>query len=374
MHPEGGVRNLGKPRALLLVLVLAASIWTAVGSSAPAAGLALGTRSVGLTNPLALQPHDPIHITGNEGFNASNGIRSGSGTAADPYIISDWLFDGSLYPNSTAMIWLENTDKHVIVRNCQVIHLDTVGEQFQAFYVGKYPGENRTPIIGPPTIDLTSNVTFLDNDIDSRYGYGIQIAEGSSNILAKGNHITIHPDNVSGRDWIYGINVARNTHVVTIEDNVVNAASSLYITIGIHLSDYYVSEQRRASQLVARNNTVIDAAGGIHVESSRFTLVQDNTVYRTNLNSLAYGWPRAITVRESALNASLIHNAIRVELTGIVIGAATGRWDTFGSLTSANNTTIRDNIISNVTSGIQIGNVSGTQVSTRPLRMLDFRS
>src|SRR2546427_5234892 len=362
MHPEGGVRNLGKPRALLLVLVLAASIWTVVGSSAPATGLALGTHSVGLTNPLALQPHDPIHITGNGGFNASNGVRSGSGTAADPYIISDWLFDAALYPNSSQMTWIENTDKHVVVQNCQVVHFDTVGEHYQAFYVGKYPGEIKTPTIAPPNIDLTSNVTFLNNDIDSRYGYGIQIAEGSSNILAKGNHITIHPDNVSGRDWIYGINVARNTHVVTIEDNVVNAASSLYITIGIHLSDYYVSEQRRASQLVARNNTVIDAAGGIHVESSRFTLVQDNTVYRTNLNGLAYGWPRAITVRESALNASLIHNAIRVELTGIVIGAATGGWDIYGSLTSANNTTIRDNIISNVTSGIQIGNVSGTQV------------
>src|SRR5207249_5529950 len=94
----------------------------------------------------------------------------------------------------------------------------------------------------------------------------------------------------------------------------------------------------------------------------RSTLVRDNTIYRTNLNSLAYGWPRAITVRESALNASLVHNAIRVELTGIVIGAATGRWDTYGSVTSANNTTIRDNTISNVTSGIQIGNVSGTQI------------
>lgn len=359
---EGRLRDFGSHSALLLVLLLMASALVALGPRAPQASFTVDAHSAGLGNPAALEPHEPIHITGDDGLNASNGIRGGTGTAADPYLISDWLFDAALYPNTSAMIWLENTDTHVIVQNCQVIHLDTVGEQFEAFYVGKYPGENMTPIIGPPTIDLTSNVTFLDNDIDSRYGYGIQIAEGSSNILAKGNHITIHPDNVSGRDWIYGINVARGTHNVTIEDNVVNAASSLYITIGIHLSDYYVSEQRRASQLVARNNTVIDAAGGIHVESSRFTLVENNTVYRTNLDSLAYGWPRAITVRESALNASLIHNTIRVELTGIVIGAATGRWDTYGSLTSANNTTIRDNIISNVTSGIQIGNVSGTQV------------
>src|SRR3989454_113658 len=118
---------------------------------------------------------------------------------------------------------------------------------------------------------------------------------GSSTL--RSNRITIHPDNVSGRDWIYGINAARNTHAISIEDNLVNAASRQYITIGIHLSDYYLSEQRRASQLVARNNTVIDASGGIHVESSRFTLVRDNIVYQTDLNSLLYGWPRAITVR-----------------------------------------------------------------------------
>src|SRR3989475_334942 len=362
MRHERLSQDFGKHSMLVLVLLLMASALVALSPTAPWAGLNVDAHAAGLANPAALEPHAPIHITSDDGFNTSNGVRGGTGTAAAPYLISDWLVDAALYPNSSAMIWLENTDRHVVVQNCQVIHLDTVGEQFQAFYVGKYPGENMTPIIGPPTIDLTSNVTFVDNDIERRYGYGIQIAEGSSNILAKGNHVAVHPDNVSGRDWIYGINVARGTHNVTIEDNVVNAGSSLYITIGIHLSDYYVSEQRRASRLVARNNTVIDAAGGIHVESSRFTLVQDNTIYRTNLNSLAYGWPRAITVRESALNASLVHNTIRVELTGIIIGASTGRWDTYGSVTSANNTTIRDNVISNVTSGIQIGNVSGTQV------------
>src|SRR3989475_1482116 len=275
MRHERLSQDFGKHSMLVLVLLLMASALVALSPTAPWAGLNVDAHAAGLANPAALEPHAPIHITSDDGFNTSNGVRGGTGTAAAPYLISDWLVDAALYPNSSAMIWLENTDRHVVVQNCQVIHLDTVGEQFQAFYVGKYPGENMTPIIGPPTIDLTSNVTFLDNDIESRYGYGIQIAEGSSNILAKGNHVAIHPDNVSG---------------------------------------------------------------------------------------LANGWTRAITVRESALNASLVHNTIRVELTGIIIGASTGRWDTYGSVTSANNTTIRDNVISNVTSGIQIGNVSGTQV------------
>ena len=329
---------------------------------APVAMVALETPAAGLLNPLALEPHAPIHITDNAGFNTSNGVRSGSGTASDPYIISDWFFDASLYPTTNAMLWLENTDKYVTVRNCQVVRFDSIGEHYQAFYLGKYPGEITTPTLGPPMIDLTSNVSFLHNDIDSRYGYGIQIAEGSSNIVLRGNRVNIHPDNASGRDFLYGVNAARNTHSITIENNLVVAASPVYITIGIHMSDYYVSEERRASNLIARNNTVVDASGGIHVESSRFTLVRDNTIYQTVRNSLLFGWPRAITVRESALNASLIHNTIRNEVSGIVIGAATVRWDTYGPITGASNVTIQDNAISNVDSGISIGNVSHTRI------------
>ena len=132
MSRDDRVPNLGPHLALMLALLLAASSLLVLSLGASKASLAIQTGSPGLANPLALQPHPPIHITKDAGFNAANGTRSGSGTAADPYIISDWLFDGSLYPNSTAMMWLENTDKHVIVRNCQVIHLDTVGKQFDA--------------------------------------------------------------------------------------------------------------------------------------------------------------------------------------------------------------------------------------------------
>src|SRR5207245_7922407 len=108
MRGEDGVRVLGNHRVLLLVLVLAASTWTVTGSSAPTPGLAVDTRSVGLTNPVALQPHDPIHITGNEGFNASNGVESGSGTVVDPYLISNWLFDAAFYAYSHDMLYIQH--------------------------------------------------------------------------------------------------------------------------------------------------------------------------------------------------------------------------------------------------------------------------
>src|SRR5437660_10941179 len=111
-----------------------------------------------------LHPHRTIRITISSAFNASNAVRHGSVPASDPYVISDWLFNGSAYPSSTAMVRIENTDQHVIVQNCQVIHFDSI-HQFDAFYVGKYPGENTTPTIAPPLIDLTRNVRVLTKEI-----------------------------------------------------------------------------------------------------------------------------------------------------------------------------------------------------------------
>src|SRR6266705_592039 len=354
-------RILGFVSVLLLCLSWAGSLTSPIPEIARGGQPILSSQGAGLVAPSILQPHWPIHITNSSGFNASNGVRHGSGTASDPYVISDWLFNGSSYPLSTAMVRIENTDQHVIVQNCQVTHFDST-HQFDAFYVGKYPGEVTTPTIAPPLIDLTSNVTFLNNDIESHHGYGIEIAEGSSHILVRGNRVDVHPDSVIGANYTYGINVARNTHAVTVENNIVDAASSRYITIGIHLSDYYVSEQRRASGLVARNNTVIDASGGIHVESSRSTLVEGNTVYQTTLNSRAAGWPRAITLRESALNARIVNNTIRVEAIGIVIGASTLGWNDYGPIVGASNATLQDNTISETDTGIAIGNVSGARI------------
>src|SRR2546429_8724055 len=168
MSRSNRLGNLSPQVVLIFVLLLMSSSLTVPAPGTPKPTSAIEPRGGGLATPPALKPHGPIHITGDAGFDASNGTRTGTGTAADPYIISDWLFDAALYPNSTAMIWLENSDKHVIGQNCQVIHFDTVRHHFDAFYVGKYPGEITTPTIAPPTIDLTSNVTFLNNDIDSR--------------------------------------------------------------------------------------------------------------------------------------------------------------------------------------------------------------
>jgi len=62
-------------------------------------------------NATALAFHDPIHIVGDAGFNAANGVTEGSGTFADPYLIEGWEISGN---NG---IWIENTESHFIIRD-----------------------------------------------------------------------------------------------------------------------------------------------------------------------------------------------------------------------------------------------------------------
>src|SRR3989449_7061702 len=62
--------------------------------------------------PASSNSHAPIFIDGNSGFTHANGVRSGSGTASDPYVISNWDID-LCQPGAGcggSGIFVENTD------------------------------------------------------------------------------------------------------------------------------------------------------------------------------------------------------------------------------------------------------------------------
>src|SRR5437879_3767826 len=89
----------------------------------------------GLLDPSVLQAHGPIYIGSNADFTGANGVRSGTGTIADPYIISNWFIDGNLYSTSQVMFWIESTNAYVVVQNVRIANL--VGtNQWEAFQVG----------------------------------------------------------------------------------------------------------------------------------------------------------------------------------------------------------------------------------------------
>lgn len=64
------------------------------------------------------EPRGSLRIEGDAGFTPENGVRSGSGTAEDPFVISNWSIAADRYFG----ILLRDTRAHVILRDILVVH------------------------------------------------------------------------------------------------------------------------------------------------------------------------------------------------------------------------------------------------------------
>src|SRR3989475_185127 len=267
----------------------------------------------GLTDPTILQAHGPIYIGSDAQFTAANGVRSGTGTITDPYIISNWVIDGNLYAGSQAMGWIEGTSSYVLVQNVRISNL--VGtNQWEAFQLGHWPA----------TIS-TQHVTIRHNEVlNAQHAYGIGIREGSSDIHVEANYVQLE----ANFDWVYGIATDRGDHGITVFGNYVNAhTSGTFHTVGIHLSDYHVTDARRATGIVAIQNTVANAtAGGIISESSVGTIIGWNLVYMDypGSKSVATDYPRGIETEGFSNGTAVVGNAVHTCHWGIQVGSDQG--------------------------------------------------
>ena len=118
----------------------------------PAAASAAGTKS----GDRPKQTRDSIFIDELKDFNPANGVRSGSGTARDPFVISDW---------DVPRIEIKDTDAYVVVRNNLVrstLTLDWIGggvEVMNNDITDLRVNQNRKRT-GDPTSGVIENNTF----------------------------------------------------------------------------------------------------------------------------------------------------------------------------------------------------------------------
>src|SRR6058998_2835135 len=267
----------------------------------------------GLTDPSILQAHGPIYIGSDAQFTAANGVRSGTGTIADPYIISNWFIDGNLYASSQAMLWIEGTSSYVVIENVRIANLAGTN-QWEAFQLGHWPA----------TIS-TQHVTIRHNEVvNAQHAYGIAIREGSSDVHVEANYVQLE----ANFDWVYGIATDRGVHGITVFGNYVNAhTSGTFHTVGIHLSDYHVTDARRATGMVAIQNTVVNAtAGGIISASSVGTIIGWNLVYMDypGSKSVATDYPRGIETEWFSNWTAVVGNVIHTFHWGIQVGSDGG--------------------------------------------------
>ncbi len=99
--------NFGKPESYLQVLAV---VWATV--------LVAGIICVGAS-------HEPIRISSSEDLTEKNGLKGGSGTEDDPYIIKGWEIDAS---GSDYGLLLKDIDAHILITRLKISGAETANQ------------------------------------------------------------------------------------------------------------------------------------------------------------------------------------------------------------------------------------------------------
>jgi hypothetical protein len=102
------------------------------------------------------QARDSIFIDELKDFNPANGVRSGSGTAADPFVISDW---------NVSWVEIKDTDAHVVIKDNVItdsLTLDWIGGGIEVRNneVGDLRVNQNRARTGDPTSGVIENNKF----------------------------------------------------------------------------------------------------------------------------------------------------------------------------------------------------------------------
>ncbi|MGC9060858.1 MAG: right-handed parallel beta-helix repeat-containing protein [Thermoplasmata archaeon] len=287
----------------------------------------LGSASNFQNAHLTQYSHEPIYISDNSEFNATNGVSGGNGTASDPYIISDLLIDahGGAYG-----IYIEFTSAHFRIENCTVFNATGYvvspygcGIAFNSvsngtitsctIYANKYSGiwvksSTDINISGNNVYNNTQNgiliansdnVIVLENKVVTNGEAGI-LLQNAMDIIVQNNTLTKNDIQISGEEVRYW-----ETH--TIDNNLVNGKPAVYIKEQSNLTlsaDY--------GQIIIGNSTFINITGitiknssiGVQVGFSSNVQIKNSKLSENNL----YGIYTYRSTSLSILNCTITAN------------------------------------------------------------------
>ncbi|MHA2291299.1 MAG: right-handed parallel beta-helix repeat-containing protein [Candidatus Hodarchaeales archaeon] len=150
-------------------------------------------------NAKSVGNHAPISIDGNDAlstFIEDEGL-SGDGTYAAPYIIENFVIDGSTIGMGTYGIEIQSTDAYLIIRDCTVEGSSWIGIVFDnAKNVNISNNTANNNMWGILLQDSCNNNTLFGNTANNNEGYGIHLAGSYNNILS-GNTATNNSSGIS---------------------------------------------------------------------------------------------------------------------------------------------------------------------------------
>lgn len=172
-------RGLRAARLVLVVIAIVLAALAAPASATHAAG-AVGA-------PRALAAHAPIDIEGNAGFTPANGVVSGQGTAANPYLIAGWSISSPL----SIGFQIRNADAHAVVRDVEVTGAPVDG--FYFYRVSNLTLVNVTAYFNPGEgirFESSGSSAVLASNLTGNLA-GLVVLN-SANLLVRGTNFTIN--------------------------------------------------------------------------------------------------------------------------------------------------------------------------------------
>ncbi len=133
--------------------------------------------------PVAYLQHDPIEISGNAAFNASNGVVKGTGTSDDPFMIQGWEIKGM--QGTSYAIFISKTTAYFTVTQVHVTNSSR-----GVYFLNVTHGKIDHSLIDNETVGVSvfhsDRCSILDNTIRD-CGTGILLAATTSNIRVDDN-------------------------------------------------------------------------------------------------------------------------------------------------------------------------------------------
>ncbi len=190
--------------------------------------------------------HDQIIINGNDDFTAENGVLNASalGSKDDPYIIESWVIDAGM-TESSGCIYVNNTDKYFIIRNCTL----------------KNAGINTSSIY----LRNVSNGAIISNRIINNGGIGLSVCNSDS--------LFINANNISNNRK-QGLLLKHNT-----KNNLITKNDIMFNDIGIKIQGNCNNHTLLDNHLIGNNKSIWIGT------QSNLTNIVNNYI----LNSKEYG-------------------------------------------------------------------------------------
>lgn len=326
-------------RVYVLALMLSAGAF--VGPALPQAAAAGDAR--GVTDVASLTERGPIMIVGDAGFTAENGVRSGTGTPEDPFILSGWWITGSgnfgVTIKDTTAAWiveevLVDSERGadfrdgfwlVNVTGGTLRHVEARNMPRYGIYLGDSNGTRvlESAVRSNGFVGLYAHQsTFLlweRNVANGNFKHGVYFANGSSY-----NRVTLTEsyDHFGEPTNSFGIYSGIGSDHNVIDNNTLHGNVA---GVQTHL----------VSHNIIRDNTVEgNTDRGISITQSRDTLVAGNVVFNNAGSGVLLAQSERITVEYNDLleNARfgikivesgdhvIRHNYVRTSETGIHMG------------------------------------------------------